>query len=151
MQQAERMSVVYPIKCPVKSTMGATSSKFLVGLRDEKMIRGIRCPTCGKVYMPPRESCPTCFSHMDKWVDLSGKGTVSSYTGVFYSEEHHPARAPLIFAIVQLDGADTGLAHLIGEVDLEKLQIGMRVEPIFKEKREGTILDIEYFRPLAGK
>ena len=148
MQQPERMSVVYPIKCPIKSTMGATSSKFLIGLRDEEKIRAIKCPTCARIYMPPREACPTCLSHMDEWIELSGKGTITTYTIVFYSEEYHPAEEPMIYAIIQLDGADTGLTHLVSEVDLENLQVGMRVEPVFKEKREGTILDIKYFRPL---
>jgi len=33
-------------------------------------------------------------------------------------------------------------------VDLEQINIGMRVEAVFGEDRKGEILDIKYFRPL---
>lgn len=42
-----------------------------------------------------------------------------------------------------------GLVHLLGEVDLEQLRIGMRLQAVFKEERVGSILDIKYFKPLG--
>jgi len=38
----------------------------------------------------------------------------------------------------------------LGEVELDELYIGLPVEALFKPKkeREGSILDIKYFRPL---
>jgi uncharacterized OB-fold protein len=38
---------------------------------------------------------------------------------------------------------------MLGEVDPEQLRVGMRVQAVFKEKREASILDIKYFKPLA--
>ena len=43
-----------------------------------------------------------------------------------------------------------GLSLYQGEVDFDKITIGMKVEPVFKEKREGNMLDIKYFRPARG-
>jgi uncharacterized OB-fold protein len=37
----------------------------------------------------------------------------------------------------------------LGGVEAEQLQIGMRVQAVFKEERTGSILDIKYFRPLG--
>jgi uncharacterized OB-fold protein len=39
--------------------------------------------------------------------------------------------------------------HLLGEVKPEDLRIGMKVKAAWKlpEEREGSILDIRYFRP----
>jgi uncharacterized protein len=54
--------------------------------------------------------------------------------------------APFAYGIIKLDGADTGLPHYLGEVEFEKIKIGMRVEPIFRKERQGTILDIKYFK-----
>jgi uncharacterized OB-fold protein len=48
-----------------------------------------------------------------------------------------------------MDGADTGLVHLIDEVEPERVKVGMRVEAVLAEEREGTIMDIKYFRPIA--
>ena len=142
-----RIAVDFPIKLPVKIGVGATSSKFLIELRDNKRIMGIKCPTCNKVYMPPRSACPVCLSKMEDWVELSGEGALVTYTVVYYREEYQPVEPPIIFGIIQLDGADTGLCHLISEIDPENVKTGMRVEPVFKEEREGSVLDIKYFRP----
>jgi uncharacterized OB-fold protein len=35
------------------------------------------------------------------------------------------------------------------EVDFGQVHIGMRLRAVFKEEREGSILDIKYFKPLA--
>jgi hypothetical protein len=56
---------------------------------------------------------------------------------------------PIVYGIIQLDGADTGFVHMLGEVDPEQLRVGMRVQAVFKKEREGNILDIKYFKPLA--
>ena len=126
---------------------GATGTKFLIALRDEKKIMGLKCPSCNKVYVPPRLHCPTCFDRCSEWVELNGKGTLSSYTIVRYEEPYMPKQVPFAYAIIQMDGADVGMAHVLGEVDLDKIEVGMRLEPVFKEEREGSILDIDYFKP----
>jgi len=55
--------------------------------------------------------------------------------------------APYPVGIIKLDGADTGMCHLLGEVVPEDIKIGMRVEAVFQEQRKGNILDIAYFKP----
>ena len=62
----------------------------------------------------------------------------------------HTMATPFIYGIILLDGADTGLTHFLGEVDPEDMRIGMRVEAVFQEEREGSILDIKYFRPISS-
>jgi hypothetical protein len=71
-----------------------------------------------------------------------------TYTVVHHAEESQPAPVPLAYGIIQMDGADTGMTHLLGEVEFDKIRIGMRVEPVFKEERVGNMLDIKYFRPM---
>jgi len=131
-----------------KHAAGVVASRFFTEIRDNQKLWAIRCPTCKQVYMPPRLTCKTCFVNMDEWVALDGRGLLTSYTIVNYTEAVHPVEAPLIYGIILLDGADTGLVHFINEVDPEELRVGLRVEPVFREKREGNILDIRYFRPI---
>jgi uncharacterized OB-fold protein len=40
--------------------------------------------------------------------------------------------------------------HLLGEVDPQQVEIGMKVQAVWKpaEEREGSILDIKYFKPV---
>jgi uncharacterized OB-fold protein len=82
-------------------------------------------------------------------VEVSDKGTVISFTEVFYKEPvQPPIAAPFVYGIIQLDGADTGMVHFIGGVNPQDIKIGMRVQAVFKDKREGSILDIDYFKPV---
>jgi len=126
---------------------GAVGTKFLSEIRDNKKIFGIKCSRCSKVYVPPRSHCSGCFVKMTEWVELSGKGNLASYTVVYYKEPYMVKEPPFAYGVIQMDGADTGLVHFLGHVDLDKIKIGTHLEPVFKDEREGSILDIDHFRP----
>lgn len=130
------------------NSAGPNRSKFLIQLRDNKKITGTRCPACNWVYVPGRSSCIKCLKDLDEWVEVSNKGTLVSYNVVFRREPIYPVEPPIVYGIIRLDGADTGLVHMLSEVELEKLRIGMRVQAVFREERVGDIRDIRYFKPL---
>jgi len=81
-------------------------------------------------------------------VEVGPEGSLLTYTVVRYANELQPIKAPFAYGIIQLDGASTGLLHVLGNVDLKAIRSGMRLAPVFKEERSGTILDISYFRPV---
>jgi len=140
------------IYIPNTFSAGAVGSKFLISLRDKGTILGTRCPTCNRVYVPARSVCKDCFAQLDEWVEVSDKGTVLTYAIDLESKPViQPAEPPIVHAIIQLDGADTGFVHMLGEVEPEQLAVGMRVQAVFKPKkeREASILDIKYFKPLT--
>jgi uncharacterized OB-fold protein len=124
-------------------------SPFLLGLRDKKTILGIKCSHCGRVYVPPREVCGRCFKTMHDWVDLGTEGSIYAFTVVKlpYIDPNtgKPIKVPRTDIYVKLDGADTCLMHWLDESDETKITVGARVRAVFKEKRRGTIHDIECF------
>lgn len=136
---------------------GQAGSAFYIALRDEKKILGSPCKTCGVVYWPPRTTCGRCFSELKvaDMIPLGPEGTLETFTRVTYREPVHPPiepeNAPIIYGIIRLDGADTGLTHLIGEVPFDDLKPGLRMTPVFAEERKGNILDIKYFKPADKK
>ncbi len=132
---------------PYRYFVGRLASKALIALRDDKKVMGVRCPTCNLTYMPPRSTCGRCFSKLEELVEVGDKGTVLTYTVVYHKEPVHPMEPPFVYGLIKLDGADTALPHFIGEVEPEKVSIGMKVQAVFKDKREGNILDIKYFKP----
>jgi len=134
---------------PNTYTAGAVGTRFLIELRENKRIMGTKCPTCDKVYVPARSVCKYCFAQLDKWEEVSDTGTLLTYTVAGRPNGVQPVDPPIIYGIIQLDGASTGLVHMLSEVDFEKLVIGMRVKAVFSQKRVGSILDIKYFKPLA--
>jgi len=139
------------IYIPNTYSAGAVGSRFLIELRDNKKIMGTRCLTCNLVYVPARSVCRDCFGELSEWVEVSHKGTLLTYTVACESNPIQPVSTPIVYGIVQLDGADTGFVHMLGEVDPEKLKVGTKVKAVFKSKKErqGSILDIKYFKPLG--
>jgi uncharacterized OB-fold protein len=61
----------------------------------------------------------------------------------------HPRKAPFIYGVIKMDDADTGMVHFIDEVDPENVEVGMKVEAVLEDEREGNILDIKHFRPIG--
>lgn len=135
---------------PYFNSYGTLASNFFTDLRDNQHLAGTKCPSCKKVFMPPRSICPDCFSKMEELVELPPTGTLLTYTVVnyTYSTYYQPKQAPYIVGIIKLDGADTGLCHLLDEVKPKDVKIGMRVQAVLKDERKGDILDIAYFKPI---
>ena len=128
---------------------GPARSKFLLHLRDDKKIMGTICPTCGRVHVPARSTCLKCFESMEEWVEVSNEGLLETFTVVYASSPVYCDDRPFALGIIRLDGADTGLAHRLGEIDFEKIRIGMRLRAVFEDQRRGDIRDIKYFRPVS--
>ena len=137
------------VDIPDTYSAGTVGSRFLIEIRDNKRIMGTRCPACKRVYVPARSVCKDCFGRMDEWVEVGDKGTLLTYTVVHVPTSVQLKEPPVAYGIVQLDGADTGLVHLLGEADPDQLQVGMKMQAVFAEERVGSILDIKYFKPAA--
>jgi len=153
-EKLEGMDVwVYHGKIHIPNTYsaGAVGSRFLIELRDNEKIMGTRCPTCNLVYVPARSVCKDCFGQLNEWVEVSRQGELLTWAVSYQANLVQPAKIPLTYGIVKLDGADTGLVHMLGEVDPDQLKVGMKVKAVFKVKdeRQASILDIKYFKPLG--
>jgi uncharacterized OB-fold protein len=67
---------------PVWSCAGRIGTRFLIELRDNQRIMGLRCPKCKKVYVPPKMVCSKCSVPMDEWVEVRKEGTLETFTVV---------------------------------------------------------------------
>ncbi len=137
-----------PIRLEYNYTPGTASSRYLRSIAEGRIV-GQRCPSCKKVYVPPRGSCPTCAVPTAEEVELAHTGTVTTFCVVnlsFYKE----IEPPYVCASILLDGADIALFHLIQEVpEGREVTMGMRVKAVWVEesKLAPTLESIKYFRP----
>ncbi len=138
------------IKVPYSWSVGDTGSRFFTEIRDHKRLMGKKCEACSTVFVPPRKMCPRCFQDTGPWIEVGPQGTLLTYTIPRYENSLQPMKAPFAYGVIQLDGTSTGLVHLLGDVDVDEIRAGMRLEPVFEEDRTGKILDIAYFRPVPG-
>lgn len=127
---------------------GSVCSEFLTEIRDHKRILGIRCPECNRVLVPARPTCARCFTQTKDWVKVSDTGSLLTYATAYKALPSYPAQPPIIYGVIQLEGADTGFVHLLGEVMPKDVHIGMRLKAVFNDERKGDIRDIKYFRPV---
>jgi len=150
--KAEATEPVKSIRTPMdlryEYYAGRAATRFLRGV-EQGEIRGQRCPQCGKVYVPPRGACAACGVATDEEVEVSNKGTVTTYCVVnvpFYGQK---IEIPYVSATILLDGADIGLMHLIQECEAKDVHMGMRVEAVWAppEERQPTLESIRHFRP----
>jgi uncharacterized protein len=139
-----------PIRLDYTMTAGVAQSRFLRQIANGKIF-GQRCPECEKVYVPPRGSCPTCGIATRDEVELADKGTVTTFCIVNIPFAGAAVEVPYVCASVLLDGADITLFHLVQEVPVDEVRMGMRVEAVWAppEKRGPTLESIKHFRPIG--
>jgi uncharacterized OB-fold protein len=145
-------AIAWPGDIPITNryTMGIAGERFFREIKDHGRIVGTYCEECDLTYVPATLFCERCFAQLDEWVPVESTGTVFTYTVLFRGLDDEPLDEPVVLAYVKLDGCDGGLIHYLDEVDPEDVFIGMEVEAVFKDaaEREGSILDLEYFRPV---
>jgi len=149
----EILSISAMVDVPYNYNAGYYVSRYLRELQEKKRILGVKCPKCGKVYVPPRVVCRDCFAKNEEFVPVSDKGTVMAYTitTVPYTNPNtgEPKELPFTAAYIRLDGSDTIIMHRLEEVDESKLKTGMRVQAVFAENRTGDhFTDIKHFKTL---
>ncbi|MBL8324092.1 MAG: SDR family NAD(P)-dependent oxidoreductase [Rubrivivax sp.] len=80
-----------------------------------------RCEDCGAVQYPPREACHRCTSARLKWRVQSTGGRLLALTTLHHSNDlFFRERLPWRLGLVQLDAGPTVVAHLHGDVQLER-------------------------------
>ncbi|MEB3788246.1 MAG: Zn-ribbon domain-containing OB-fold protein [Desulfurococcales archaeon] len=155
--------VEYRPQAKYRFTAGAAQSRFLKGLKEGKIL-GVKCPRCGRVYVPPRVYCEYCFAPTSEWVELPGTGEVHTAVVSYISTFRERMDKPEIVAVVKLDAEGytpesyefAGMFHKLCNVTPEDVMtgrvIGMKVKPRWRpaEQRTGSVNDIECFEPVEG-
>lgn len=108
-------------------------SRFFLELENKRFF-ATRCPTCAKTWVPPRPVCPDDLT-ITEWVELSGRGSLVSWSVLHYANAASPSiQPPYVLAYVKLEGADTLFAHLLRNVtDTNSLSYGSPVQVIYND------------------
>ncbi|MEU3270775.1 Zn-ribbon domain-containing OB-fold protein [Saccharomonospora sp. NPDC006951] len=122
---------------------GPVLGRFVNALR-ERRILGVR-GSDGRVHVPPVEYDPATAAPLTEFVEVSGEGTVVSWSWVAEPLAGQPLQRPFAFALIKLDGADTSLLHAVDAGSPEAIHTGMRVTARWAEEPVGHIRDIAYF------
>ncbi|MEU5547418.1 OB-fold domain-containing protein [Streptomyces sioyaensis] len=111
---------------------GRAQSRYLQALAGHRTV-GERCPSCRKVYVPPRGACPTCGVATGAQVEVGPRGTVTTFCIVNIKAKNLAIDVPYVYAHIALDGADLALHARIGGIPYDQVRMGLRVEPVWTE------------------
>jgi uncharacterized OB-fold protein len=96
----------------------------------EQKIVGYKCKNCGKVYYPKHSRCFKCKSKDFEEIELGNICTLLTYTKL-YAIPRGIDKVPLVLGIVEFENG----VRMLGQITTEKVEIGMKLRPIFGELR----------------
>ncbi|MHC0431783.1 Zn-ribbon domain-containing OB-fold protein [Streptomyces sp. O3] len=141
--------IVAPARLDYTYTPGRAQSAYLDALAAHKTV-GERCPSCRKVYVPPRGACPTCGVATDERVEVGPRGTLTTYCVVNIKAAHTAnldIEVPYVYGHIALDGADLALHGRIGGIPYDQVRMGLRVEPVWTDSPTGDSRYPDHYRP----
>lgn len=113
------------------------------------IILGRRCPSCNMVSGIPRGVCSTCGVLYAGDAEVKDTGTLTTFCIVNIPFEGQILKIPYVYGTILLDGSDLPMYHLVGDIDLKDVRIGMRLKAVWEapEKRIASMTAIRYFVP----
>lgn len=139
--------IITPTRLEYRVTAGSHRTRFLRALMQRKIV-GARCAGCQKVYVPWRGCCPTCGTAECASVEVPDRGTVTNFALINIPFGTQAFKTPYAAAAVLLDGADLPLLHLLNDVPVENVRMGMRVKAVWSETPMPTLETIRWFTAL---
>lgn len=126
-------------------SLGPVLTQFMAGLA-QRQILGSRGGD-GRIYVPPAEYDPVTFAPPQELVTVGPGGTVLAWSWQPEPREGQPLSHPFAWALIELDGANTGLLHAVDAGTAANMHTGMRVRPRWAETPAGHITDVVCFEP----
>jgi len=136
---------------PVVPGMTDLTAPYWEAAREGRLVVQ-ECQECHVLRHPPLPECPSCQrqGHGSRlgWREVSGKGTVYTYTVVRHPTHFAFAdKVPYVLAIVELAEGPRLVTALTGAAP-EDVRVGLPVRAVFREVADGVTLP--YFEPDAG-
>lgn len=113
-------------------------SEFARHLKDGRVMAS-RCLKCGNISFPPRADCPKCLGDEFDYEELSGEGTLVTYTRIDAAPAGFDDVAPFIVGVIDLKESGRLLAWFGETIPEKEIKIGMPVQVvprIFEEVEE---------------
>lgn len=128
---------------------GPVIGRFLTGLRAGRIL-GVR-DTGGRILVPPVEYDPLTADPLGAsdadWTEVGPLGTVRTWTWVDAPRPGQPLDRPFAWALIRFDGADSAMLHAVDAGSRSAMHSGLRVRPVWRADRVGSVTDIAYFTP----
>lgn len=106
-----------------------------------------RCESCAQLIWYPRRFCPACGGTAISWEEMSGNGSIYTFTIVRRGQGPYKEVAPYVLAYVELDEGPRILTNVVTD-DVEAVRCGQRVRVRFDPAGDSDA--IFRFEPVTG-
>ncbi|MGH7830576.1 MAG: Zn-ribbon domain-containing OB-fold protein [Candidatus Binatia bacterium] len=111
-----------------------------------------RCPDCGRYIWTPRPLCVECGSERLQWTEVSGRGTIYSFTVIRQVAGRGSSKAfekdiPYVVAWIDLDEGPRMVSNVVG-CPVDEVKIAMRVSVVFEPA--SAEISLPKFRPAVS-
>jgi uncharacterized OB-fold protein len=141
------LSAPYVLEYTYTRSTGPVVGRFLESLRYE-VLEGVKTADA-RVLCPPLEYDEAGEPTTGEFVQLQPSGTVRSWSWVQEPRTGHPLKRPFAWALIQIDGADNAMLHVVDAGMAKRMRTGMRVRLRWSAEKNGTIRDIACFEPIS--
>lgn len=140
-----------PMDAGYQWSVGEHMERFYEGLKERRFL-GARCPSCQRVYVPPRMICEGCFQKTTEWREVGSEGVVLACSIAHVCVDTRVGgladlEEPLAIALIRLDGADSALVHRVGGTAPTQVAPGTRVRAVWAGETTGDLSDLKCFEP----
>jgi hypothetical protein len=91
---------------------------------EQKKLMGLKCQDCNAITAPPRMTCSQCSGFRLKPVELSGKGTIVTFTVIHVPPTSRRGQPPYYVIMVELEEGPWIMANLCG-VGVDKASVDL--------------------------
>ncbi len=151
MAESEVLRAPHVLEFPYVRSVGPIIGAFLTALRDGRILGAQSHDADGAptVIVPPTEYDPVTGADVGELVEVGQSGVVTTWSWAPHPKKDQPLDRPFAWALVQLDGATTGMLHVVDAGSAGAMSSGMRVKARWRPaaEREGRVQDIECFVP----
>ncbi|MGB3409974.1 MAG: Zn-ribbon domain-containing OB-fold protein [Microthrixaceae bacterium] len=129
--------ITTPAKIVYDYTPGRATTRFLRAIAEKRLV-GQRCPTTGKVYVPPRGVSPISGLPTTEEVELGHDGTVISFCVVNLDFTGNAQEIPYVSALILVDGSDIPIYGLVREIPYSDVRPGLRLKSVWVDDADLT-------------
>jgi uncharacterized OB-fold protein len=116
---------------------------FARHLREGRLM-GSTCRACGTRSFPPRADCAECMSPDFTFTEISGRGTVHTFTRIAAAPTGFEELVPYVIGVIDLDEGGRALAWFGGTIDDADVAIGMPVQLVPRMAEELEDIKVYY-------
>lgn len=107
--------------------------QYLDAIREGRIL-GHRCPSCGRIFTPPKGYCPICTVQTGTAdeLELASTGTLVAFS-ILNPDALHKGDDPVVRGTVKLDDVDVSMTGELTDVTPDDVHPGIRLRAVFAD------------------